>query len=119
MSQWIYRLAPLRPEMVLEPNDEESAVLAERSGYLQALKSAGILILAGETRVEEGTFGVTIIDAPDEASAGAVMRTDPAVSSGVMSAQLYPFALAHGPDGVPPGRGPSGSGPQGRSGRSA
>ena len=37
---------------------------------------------------------------PDEASARAVMLTDPAVSAGVMSATLYPYAVAVARDGL-------------------
>lgn len=100
MAQWIYRIVPTRPEMVAAATDEESAIIAEHFGYLQALKSAGILILAGRTQVDEGTWGITIFEAPDEASARAVMQTDPAVSTGVMSATLYPYAVAVARDGL-------------------
>ncbi|WP_314502000.1 YciI family protein [uncultured Microbacterium sp.] len=100
MSQWIYRIEPTRPGLVGSRTDEESSVLAERAGYLRALKDAGILILAGRTRVEEGAFGVTVFEAPDEASARAVMRTDPAVSAGVMRAELYPYAVAGSGDAL-------------------
>jgi uncharacterized protein YciI len=99
MAQWIYRIVPTRPEMVSAATDEESAV-AEHFGYLQALKAAGILILAGRTQEETGTWGITIFEAPDEASARAVMETDPAVSAGVMSATLYPYAVAVSRDGL-------------------
>lgn len=100
MAQWIYRIEPTRPGMVVSATDEETAVVAEHLGYLQALKAAGILILAGRTQVDEGTFGITIFEAPDEASARAVMQTDPAVSAGVMRAELYPYAVAVSRDGI-------------------
>jgi uncharacterized protein YciI len=100
MAQWIYRIIPTRPEMVAAATDEESAVIEEHFGYLQALKAAGILILAGRTQVDEGTFGITIFEAPDEVTARAVMETDPAVSAGVMSASLYPYAVAVARDGL-------------------
>lgn len=100
MAQWIYRIVPTRPEMVAAATDEENAVVEEHFGYLQALKAAGILILAGRTQVDEGTFGITIFEAPDESSARAVMQTDPAVSAGVMSAELYPYAVAVSRDGL-------------------
>jgi uncharacterized protein YciI len=82
------------------PTDEESAVIEEHFGYLQALKAAGILILAGRTQVNEGAFGITIFEAPDELSARAVMQTDPAVAAGVMRATLYPYAVAVSRDGL-------------------
>ncbi|SFS06273.1 Uncharacterized conserved protein YciI, contains a putative active-site phosphohistidine [Microbacterium sp. cf046] len=100
MAQWIYRIVPTRPEMVAAATDEEAAVIEEHFGYLQALKGAGILILAGRTQVDEGTFGITIFEAPDEITARAIMETDPAVSAGVMSATLYPYAVAVARDGL-------------------
>lgn len=100
MAQWIYRIVPTRPDMVADATDEERAVVEEHFGYLQALKAAGILILAGRTQVDEGTWGITIFEAPDEISARAVMETDPAVAAGVMSATLYPYAVAVSRDGL-------------------
>lgn len=100
MSQWIYRIVPTRPEMVSEPTDQESSVVAEHFGYLQALKAAGILIMAGRTQEDAGTWGITIFEAPDEVSARAVMETDPAVAAGVMNATLYPYAVAVARDGL-------------------
>jgi uncharacterized protein len=100
MAQWIYRIVPTRPEMVAEPTDEELAVVAEHFDYLVALKKAGILILAGRTQENAATWGITIFEAPDEASARAVMQTDPAVAAGVMDATLYPYAVAVARDGL-------------------
>jgi uncharacterized protein YciI len=100
MAQWIYRIVPTRPEMVAAATEEEKAVVEEHFGYLQALKSAGILILAGRTQENVGTWGITIFEAPDELSARAVMETDPAVVAGVMSATLYPYAVAVSRDGL-------------------
>lgn len=100
MAQWVYRIVPTRPEMVAAATDEESAIVAEHFGYLVALKEAGILILAGRTQVAEGTWGITIFEAPDEDSARAVMQTDPAVAAGVMSARLYPYAFAVAREGL-------------------
>ncbi len=100
MAQWIYRIEPARPEMVVQATDDESAVVQKHFEYLQALKAAGILILAGRTQVDEGTWGITIFEATDEASAQAVMRADPAVAAEVMTATLYPYAVAVARDGL-------------------
>ena len=100
MAQWIYRIVPTRPEMVAGATEEESAVVAEHFDYLVALKQAGILILAGRTQEDQGTWGITIFEAPDEASARAVMQTDPAVAAGVMAATLYPYSVAVARDGL-------------------
>lgn len=93
MAQWIYRIAPARDDMHDAQTDEQVAIFAERDGYLQALKAAGILVLAGVTNPSRGEWGATIFTAPDEESARAVMNTDPSVSSGLMTATLFPFAF--------------------------
>jgi uncharacterized protein YciI len=62
--------------------------------FQEAIKSRQ-LILAGRTK-EPGdkTFGIAIFEAPDEAAARAFMQADPAVSGGLMTAELHPFAVA-------------------------
>ncbi len=94
MTQWIYRVEPAVAGLTETPADEQTAIFAERDGYLQALKAAGILVLAGVTNPTRGQWGATIFTAPDEESARAVMNTDPSVSSGMMTAALFPFAVA-------------------------
>lgn len=53
------------------------------------------LILAGRTR-ESGdkTFGIAVLEAPDEEAARKFMESDPAVVAGLMTAELHPFAVA-------------------------
>ena len=53
------------------------------------------LILAGRTQ-EPGdkTFGIAIFEAKDEAAARKFMESDPAVVSGLMTAELHPFSVA-------------------------
>ena len=100
MAQWLYRIVPTRPEMVADPTADEQRIVGAHFRYLVALNERGILILAGRTQEEAGTFGITIFEAPDEVSARAVMETDPAVAAGVMSATLYPYAVAVARDGL-------------------
>ena len=66
MALWIYRIVPTRPAMVVEATDDEVAVISAHFQYLVDLKARGDLILAGRTQETEGTFGITIFQAPDE-----------------------------------------------------
>ncbi|KRA23217.1 hypothetical protein ASD65_01355 [Microbacterium sp. Root61] len=100
MSQWLYKIVPTRPEMVAEATEHEIAVVSAHFQYLLALKERGVLILAGRTQEDVGTFGLTIFEAPDEASALVIMRDDPAVAGGVMAATLHPYAVAVARDGL-------------------
>jgi uncharacterized protein len=100
VARWVYRIVPTRPEILDGATDDEAEAVAEHLDYQAALKSAGILIMAGPTDVAAGLWGVTLFEAPDEATAYAVMQTDPAVARGVVDATLYPYAVATSPDPV-------------------
>ncbi len=55
----------------------------------------GVVVLAGRTlTIGEESFGIIVFRADDEASAKALVESDPAVAAGVMSAELFPFSLA-------------------------
>jgi uncharacterized protein YciI len=71
---------------------EDNTVLERHlSRFKEAIKS-GQLILTGRTQEPgERTFGIAIFAAADEAAARALMQADPAVASGLMTAELHPF----------------------------
>ncbi|GAA1965320.1 YciI family protein [Microbacterium deminutum] len=98
--QWLYRIVPIRPEMVGAPTDEEAAVVEAHFAYLVSLRDRGDLILAGRTQEDVGTWGITIFEAADEAAARGVMQRDPAVAGGVFEATLFPYAVAVARDGL-------------------
>ena len=74
---------------------EDNKVLERHFARFQEAIKSGQLILAGRTK-EPGdkTFGIAIFRASDEAAARAFMEADPAVSAGLMTAELHPFAVA-------------------------
>lgn len=94
MAQWLYRIEPIRPEMVDAPTAAESAAVDAHFSRLVTLRDEGVLILAGRTQEAPGTFGIVIFEAPDEASARAIAESDPAVVAGVFAMTLHPYAVA-------------------------
>lgn len=100
MAQWLYRIVPTRPEMVVDATPDEQRIVGEHFRYLLGLKERGILILAGRTQELVDTFGITIFEAGDEPTARAVMDGDPAVEAGVFAASLHPYAVAVARDGL-------------------
>jgi uncharacterized protein YciI len=74
---------------------EDNAVLGRHFARFQEAIKSGQLILAGRTK-EPGdkTFGIAIFKASDETAARAFMDADPAVTGGLMTAELHPFAVA-------------------------
>ncbi len=73
---------------------EDKAAVAGHLANFKAAAQSGQLILAGRT-MEPGdkTFGIAIFEASDEGAARKFMESDPAVSAGVMTAELHPFAV--------------------------
>ena len=96
MAEFIYVLRPVRADM-LETGltGREGAALADHFAYLQAQAARGVVRLAGRT-VTTGpeTFGIVVFEAADEAAAHSVVRNDPAVRDGIMTAEVWPFRVA-------------------------
>ena len=74
---------------------EDNAVSDQHFIRFQEATKSGQLILAGRTK-EPGdkTFGIAVFKASDEEAARAFMKADPLVSTGLMTAELHPFAVA-------------------------
>ncbi len=96
MNQFIYVLK-LIPSLVHPENwtDRENKTVEKHFNRLQEWKEEGFLILAGRTtQMDENTFGIVIFEAADEETARTLMKSDPAVAEGVMTAELYPYRVA-------------------------
>jgi uncharacterized protein YciI len=95
-KQFIYVLH-LVPRLYDHQNwtEEDNAALQRHFARFQGAIKTGQLILAGRT-AESGdkTFGIAIFEANDEAAARKFMEEDPAVASGLMTAELHPFTVA-------------------------
>lgn len=95
-ASFIYRLEAVRLGMVTDgPDAEELPVLGRHLAYLRDLAKQGRLVVAGRTTTDdERVFGLAVLDVADEAEARAIMQADPAVSHGLMRAELFPFRIA-------------------------
>jgi uncharacterized protein YciI len=95
-SQYLYKIQAVRPEMVSDgPTPEEAATIERHSDYLRRLAERGVIVLGGRTlNADASTFGIVIFEADSEDAALAIMNDDPAVSEGVMRAELYPYRIA-------------------------
>lgn len=96
MSRFLYRITPTRPDMLVTgPTEQEADIVAEHFGYLRELVDAGTVLLAGRTLTEdEQAFGIVVFAAGSVEAARRRMQDDPAVSRGVMRAELFPFRVA-------------------------
>ena len=94
--QFLYRLTPVRSEMVtVGPTPEEQAIVREHSAHLEALTEQGVMLLVGRTQDNSPrTFGIVIFQVETAEQAQAIMNSDPAVRKGIMRAELFPFRIA-------------------------
>lgn len=96
MQQWLYRIQPVRPEMLTDgPTSEEAQITEQHFEYLQELMGQGIVILAGRTQTTGySSFGIIIFKAENEAAARSIMHNDPAVRQRQFRAELFPYRIA-------------------------
>lgn len=96
MQQYIYRIQPVRPEMLSEgPTEEEKRITKEHFDYLKQLMEKGVFILVGRTlNTDYSSFGIGIFKAPSDEEARRIVQNDPAVKNKLMRAELYPYRIA-------------------------
>jgi uncharacterized protein YciI len=75
--------------------EADQAVIKAHVAHLKTATDRGKLMLAGRT-LEPGdkTFGLVVFTASDEADARAFMNADPAVTGGIMTAELHLYHVA-------------------------
>ena len=88
MQQFLYKIQPVRPEMLTEGLTEtESQITSVHFDYLKALMEKGVVLLAGRTQnTDYSSFGICIFKAESEEAAREIVRNDPAVRNRVMRA---------------------------------
>jgi len=95
MQEFLYTLHLVRGDMLRTgPTESEQEVVAEHFAYLQDLNQQDVIVLVGRTlTTDENTMGLAVFRAPSEDAARQIMKGDPAVKQGVMTATLYPFKV--------------------------
>jgi uncharacterized protein YciI len=93
---FLYKIRPSRPEMLSTGSTtEEDRIIDLHFAYLQGLTEAGVVFMAGRTlNTDPSSFGIVIFSAESEEEARHIMQADPAVSTRVFWAELYPFRIA-------------------------
>jgi uncharacterized protein YciI len=91
---WLVVLRPVREEMPFEPTDEEARIVSDHFEYLTRLRAEGRLVLAGPSAVPGDAFGLAIYEQDDRADVEAIVAADPAVTGGVMTAEIRPMRIS-------------------------
>jgi uncharacterized protein len=85
---------PVREEMPFEPTEDEAKIVSEHFAYLQQLHADGRLVLAGPSPAPGDTFGLDVYDVEDRGEVEAILAADPAIASGIMTAEIRPFRIS-------------------------
>ena len=91
---WLVVLRPVRDEMPFEPTEDESRIVSEHYDYLKRLRVEGRIVLAGPSALPGDTFGLGIFDQDDRAEVEAIVAADPAVTNGIMTAEIRPYRIS-------------------------
>ncbi len=77
------------------PTPVEEAATARDFECLKGLDEKGAVLLAGRTQnTDESSFGIVILEVDFEDAARAIQEADPAITSGIMRAELFPYRVA-------------------------
>ncbi|MFI5212240.1 MAG: YciI family protein [Ignavibacteria bacterium] len=90
--QFIYIIRPFKENFVQTATESENEIMGHHFNYLQSMLSDGKLIMAGPETT--GKFGLCVIETGSEQEARDIMENDPAVKSGIVSAELYPYRVS-------------------------
>ncbi len=90
--QFIYFIRPHKENFAETMTEEEGNIMGTHFLYLQEMLAKGKLILAGPETT--GKFGIAIIEAGSEDEAKEIMMNDPAVKSGIVTQELYPYRVS-------------------------
>ncbi|HEY8167301.1 MAG TPA: YciI family protein [Candidatus Limnocylindrales bacterium] len=93
MAEWIYFIHPPRDDFAATMTDEENEVWGVHFERFQRALADGVLILVGPTMGNHNT-GITIFEAPDEATARRFMEQDPVIAGGYATGELRPFHVS-------------------------
>ncbi len=96
MPTYIYKIQPVRPEMLAEgPTDDEARITAQHFAYLQRLKDQGSLLLAGRTLAsDDSSYGIAIFQARDDEHMRRLTLEDPGVAQKLFRVEWHPFRIA-------------------------
>jgi len=85
-------IKPFKENFAETMNEEEARIMSFHFEYLKTLLESKRLVLAGPETT--GKFGLVVFEADSEDEAKTLMHNDPAVKSGIVSAELFPYRIS-------------------------
>ena len=95
MSFYLYRLIPPRPTFgPTDMNEHEAEIMDEHSHYWAELMNAGTAHVFGPVDDPAGNWGLAVAEAPSDDAMQAIRDADPAVTSGLATAEILTMPIA-------------------------
>ena len=93
MTHHLYKLIPPRPTFALDLTDDEAAIMGEHAAYWSGLVDAGHALAFGPVLDPSGSWGLALVEAPDEETVRRFGAADPAVTSGLARFDVFPMPM--------------------------
>lgn len=89
MPTFAFRLIAPRPTFALDMTDEERAIMGRHAAHWQRYLDSGDMVVFGPV-IEDlnGSYGLGVIEADDEAELKAFAAQDPVVTTGTASIEI-------------------------------
>ena len=95
MSYYLYKLVPPRPSFDTDMSDEERTIMGAHIRYWSELAQQGTAVVFGPVSGDPaGSWGLAITEADDVAQVRGLGASDPAISSGMATFEVYEMPRA-------------------------
>ena len=93
-QHFYFKLIPPRASFAQDMTAEERRLMEEHARYLHEHFVVGDVLAYGPVMAQEGTFGVAIFEAENEAEVRKIAENDPTIRAALNRFECYPMRLA-------------------------
>ena len=91
MQHFLFKLISPRGTFHQDMSEEESKIMKEHSAYWREMQDRGIAPVFGPVLDPKGVWGLGIIEIDNESEAYKLTASDPAITSGLCTIEIYPM----------------------------
>lgn len=88
---FFYKLLAPRPDFHLTMDESERETMESHKAYWAGLFNRGVVAVYGPVFDPKGVFGMAVVETDSAEESAELMKNDPAVSSGICTAELIPM----------------------------
>ena len=94
MPTYIYRVSLTNGRKPSDSSPADMEVVGAHFARLEQLAAEGVVSYVGRTLQDDNsTFGIVVFQADSDTAAREIAEADPAVTGGLMSAEVFPFEV--------------------------